>query len=142
MSESRRKQAKEGAEIRKKGSIGVFDLDDSLFLNTRFSRIVQGVAQMLVRLSLHFQRPNVKLIKETNGYRHVIILSSRSRDELWKATIQQLKRNRVRYEEVLLFPSNEYKFQWKIGMLKRIQPSDWYDDQKEEIFGNTNSEHE
>jgi len=116
------------------GTVAIFDLDGTLFTNTLPSSIMQLLSQKIYRLSLKLQKPNQELVTRTHGYDRVIIVTSRSKDELLRSTVRQLRKNHVRYDKLIMFPSTRMKLTWKKTMMKRIAPTDWYDDLKPEIL--------
>lgn len=114
--------------------VAIFDLDGTLFQNTFLSSILQLLSQKMYRLSLKLQKPNRDLVSRTRSYDEVVILTSRSKEELLYSTLGQLKENGVRYHRLIMFPSTRAKMSWKKRMVRRVTPTDWYDDLKEKIL--------
>lgn len=109
----------------------VVDLDDTLLLNTFFSRLLQGLSTRLHRWSFRFQKRNdaiAKLIPQS-----AIILTTRSKESFGAETIGHLQRLGINYSELIMYPEQQIKDFWKRKNIEQISPDDWYDDREEQI---------
>jgi hypothetical protein len=88
----------------------ICDLDQTLFYNTVATRVLQAIAHKIFELSILLQKPNKELLEKIkNEYDDIVIVTSRSDEELRTITLKQVALWKIPYTKLIMFPSKSAK---------------------------------
>jgi len=116
--------------------LAVVDLDETLFLSTRRTKIIwmirNVINKVLNRLAFACQKPNRLLLSRLETFDNIVILTGRS-PGMRKASEEQLARHGVRYGMMIFRPPDLY-LDWKKSVVEGFSSLpgtsvEWFDDE-------------
>lgn len=111
----------------------VVDLDDTLFIQSFWTRLFFKISKFWHRLALRRERLNKKLAEDIS-HRKVVILSARNLEGEKELLEGKLKKYKMKYEEIILCPRTMVFMDWKRKELEKISKKYgsyfWIDDMK------------
>lgn len=111
----------------------VVDLDDTLFIQSFWTRLFFGISKFWHRLALRSETLNKSLAKDVAN-RRVVILTGRNLEGEKELLERKLKKYKVKYEEIILCPRTKILMDWKRKQLEKINKKYgtyfWIDDMK------------
>jgi hypothetical protein len=111
----------------------VVDVDDTLALTPRVSRLLWFLSSLLQTIARRLQKVNVGLVKLLDEYEKVIILTGRDVADC-ESTKRQLMMMRVHFDEIICCPKAKLVHRWKASLVHELaekHPGDvsWVDDE-------------
>lgn len=111
----------------------IVDLDDTLFIQSFWTRLFFGISKFWHRLALRSETLNKSLAKDIAN-RKVVILTGRNLEGEKELLERKLKKYKVKYEEIILCPRTKILMDWKRKQLEKINKKYgtyfWIDDMK------------
>jgi hypothetical protein len=107
------------------------DLDDTLFKVSKLSRFFFNLSQKIFLLGFRFEKPNRRMLKLTDQYDRIVVVSSRANDWMKNVTMKQLKKSGIVADGVILCPRGKLYSIWKQETVKEFRKaypnSEWVD---------------
>jgi len=114
----------------------IMDLDDTLFKHTWLSRFFWKLSQFFYKLGIRSEKRDGLLWFWLKGYKwhhpnsQIIILTGRNINFFEKITKEQLKRNNIDYEGLIMCSKNSLVLDWKKRIVKNFKNVIWLDNEK------------
>lgn len=112
----------------------VVDIDETLLISSRLSKLLSWIARQFFKLSLFTQRPNRKLVCKLQKYDEIIILTARGVNYK-RFTEKQLRRHRITYDRLIMCNYTCLIYRWKLSVVEKVNPTVWIDDIKDVKVG-------
>ncbi len=106
------------------------DLDDTLLLPGRLSRMMWRLAKFFQNQGRDDQRPNPSVLAAMHRYEHIILVTSRDVSDR-ERTLRLLAKHGIRVADVRFCPRQEVFKDWKGRLIEKTAPEgpvDWMDD--------------
>ena len=111
----------------------VVDLDDTLFIQSFWTRLFFRISKFWHRLALRSETLNKSLAEDIRN-RKVVILSGRNLEGDKELLEEKLKKFKIKYDEIILCPRTKIAMDWKRKQLEKISKKHgsyyWIDDMK------------
>ena len=109
----------------------VVDLDDTLFIQSFWTRLFFRISKFWHRLALRSETLNKSLAEDIRN-RKVVILSGRNLEGDKELLEAKLKKFKIKYDEIILCPRTKIAMDWKRKQLEKISKKHgsyyWIDD--------------
>lgn len=112
----------------------VVDIDETLLISKKLSKMFAWVARQFFKLSLFVQTPNRELISKLEEYDEIVVLTARGvnyRD----FTEKQLRRHQIKYDSLIMCNYTYLVYRWKTSVVRKVKPTTWIDDIKDRKVG-------
>jgi hypothetical protein len=119
------------------GKLIVMDLDDTLFIRSSLTNFLFWLSNQIYKAGFIFERLNKTSFNLLNRYERRIILTSRADDWMNEATLQQLRRNKVLFDSIIMCPRGRMYREWKKKMIEEISKKGgftWVDNDRLEVM--------